>query len=70
MHANLEVAHLGALDGSRTIGHVAHGAVGGTIPQLKVVELFGLGLILMVATVCSEPSALCSVAVTVPVALS
>ena len=44
MHAHLEVAHLGALDGSRTIGHVAHGAVGGTIPQLKVIELFGLGL--------------------------
>ena len=44
MHANLEVAHLGALDGSRTVGHVAHGAVGGTIPQLKVVELLGLGL--------------------------
>ena len=44
MHAHLKIAHLGALDGSRAIGHVAHGAVGGAIPQLKVVELLGLGL--------------------------
>ena len=44
MHAYLEVAHLGALDGSRAVGHVAHGTIGGAIPQLKVVELFSLGL--------------------------